>query len=101
MDDMNDMVREDVEKFRRYRGRGGVERTLPALVELALTGTTALIALVWLGSLYFVPDPIPGQMWMGIGMLGLVIVGVPAAAVALLRRGGVDTLLRVLERAGR
>lgn len=94
--DVNDAFSDDIEKFRDLEGRDGFDLTPPAALELAFASLTALVALGWLVSLLWVPDTINGQTWMGLGALGMVMFGAPAAAIYGLRRGGMDIVKRVI-----
>lgn len=90
--DLNSEFRDDVQKFRKLNRRDGMDWSLPAFIELAFGSLTAVAGLAWLVSLWWVPDVIPGTTWMGLGMLGLVLFGGPAALVYGLRRGGADVV---------
>lgn len=90
-DDLDRMVREDIDAVRSL-ARGGVDTSVPVLLELGLASLTGLVLLCWLLALLWVPDPIPGDMWMAIGMLGLVLFGLPAGTIYVLRRGGADVV---------
>lgn len=93
---MNDALSDDMEKFRELEGSGGFDMSPPAVIELAFASLTALVALGWLVSLLWVPDAINGQTWMGLGALGMVMFGVPAGAIYVLRRGGIDVVKAVI-----
>lgn len=94
--DVNDAFSDDMEKFRDLEGRDGFDLTPPAAIELGFASLTAVVALAWLVSLLWVPDTINGQTWMGLGALGMVMFGAPAAAIYALRRGGMQVLQTVI-----
>ena len=94
-DDINEMAREDVEKFKNLSG-DGMEWSLPAMIELVLGALTTGVVLTWLISMYWVPDPIDGSIWMGLGMLGAAVFGLPLAVIVVMRRGGADVIRAVV-----
>lgn len=97
-DDLDDAVQRDLEQFRRLQQNGGVDTSVPALVELIFASIAAVIALVWFAAMFlWVPDPVPGTVWMGFGLFGLGIFGGAAGLIYVLRRGGATTI-RVLVR---
>lgn len=96
-DDMSDMVKDDMETFRRLQSKD-VGSSIPAIIELVLAGATALVGVVWIVSLYWVPDVIASRVWMLGGVFGLGIFGVPAAIMYLARRGGVEMVERLVQR---
>ena len=89
-------IERDIEKFRRYRRRDGRDLAPGAIAEGAFAAVLGLTGLVWLVLLWFTPDPVPSTLWMGVGMLGLVLFGLPAGAIYVLRRGGAETLRRLV-----
>lgn len=90
-------LQKDLEKFREFRNRdGGLTTSVPSLLELAFGSLTALLGIVWLVSLWWVPDVIAGETWMGLGILGIVLVGLPFLAIYWFRRGGIDVLRALL-----
>jgi len=93
-DDIGEMVESDVEKFKRLRSRGGWG--LPGYLELGFGAVTGVVLVGWLLALLWVPDPIDGNAWMGVGMLALLLTGVPTAAIFWLRRGGADIVRAVV-----
>lgn len=84
-DDLPGDPSEDVQKIRELRNRDGNWEP-PAVIEGVFASLTALVGLVWFLGL-FVLD-VDGTTWMGLGALGAVLFGVPAALVYALRRGG-------------
>jgi len=94
--DVNDALSDDIDKFRELESGGGFDLTPPAAIEIGFASLTAVVALGWLVSLLWVPDTIDGQTWMGLGTLGLVMFGAPAAAVYALRRGGMEIVRDVI-----
>jgi len=89
-------LQEDIEKIRRYRGQGIRDVGLAALVEGVFASLTGLVGIVWFASLYWVPDVIPSETWMAAGMVGLLVFGLPAGAIYMLRRGGAQVIERVI-----
>lgn len=94
--DADDLIREDIEKFQRMRGQD-MDMSLPSMVELGFFSLTALVAVSWLVALFFTPDPIPGETWLGLGGLGMTMFGIPAALIYWLRRGGAATIAAFVE----
>lgn len=100
-DDYGDLWRDDVRRVREVAGGGGgVDTSLPAMVEGGFGALTALVGLVWFLMLFWVPDPISGGAWMGFGMLGLVLFGAPTGAIYALRRGGAEVVREVARSVG-
>lgn len=98
--DPSDLLEDDFRKFQQYRGKG-MDTSIPAMLELGFGAVTLLIGFVWLVSLYWVPDPIDGQVWMQAGMLGLLIFGGPAGLIFMLRRGGSEVLMAMVREFAR
>lgn len=86
---MSDMVQDDLEKVRSVSS-GGIDTSIPALIELTLGVATAFVALGWLAALLWVPDPVDGLTWMSVGATLMSLFGIPAALVYGLRRGGAE-----------
>lgn len=84
--DIDDLISDDIENIRNRQG--GMDRTLPAMVELGFLSLTALAGVGWLIALFFTPDPIPSGVWLGGGMLAVGAFGFPAAVIYIMRRGG-------------
>jgi len=95
--DINDEFSDDIDKFRNLDTGGGFDMAPPALLELAFLSLTALVGLAWLVGLFFVPETgLDGPTWMGLGALGVVMFGLPAAAIYGLRRGGMGVVRAVV-----
>lgn len=94
-DDPQELLRNDLEKFGDLSG-DGFDTSLPAMIELGFVAMTTLVLLCWLVMLLWVPDPIDGQQWMGFGMVGLLMFGVPGGLLFILRRGGAAVLIAVI-----
>jgi len=94
-DDMNDMLGDDLEKFQSMSGQG-MDTTIPALIELGFAICLALVALAWFAALLWTPDPIGGTTWMGLGVLGGILFGVPLGLIYALRRGGKELIGRTI-----
>lgn len=90
-----EMAQDDIETVRRGM-QGGVDTSVPAIAEGVLGALTALAVLAWLVSMWWVPEVIDGQLWLGGGLLGLTALGVPTLGIYVLRRGGVRVLERLL-----
>lgn len=91
-DDLDGMLKDDLEKFQSMRGNGGMDTTLPALIELAFTALTGLVVIAWFLSLFLLSDSVDGVTLMSLGMLGLVMFGLPAGLIYALRRGGATVI---------
>lgn len=98
--DPGDMLKDDLEKVSDLRS-GGMDTSIPALMELAFGSLAGLTALLWIVALFWVPDPITGQTWMGLGALGGVLFGLPAGAIFMLRRGGAEVLMAIVRESAR
>lgn len=99
--DPSGMLEDDLETISSLWSGDGMDTSIPALVELAFGSLTAISALAWIVLLFFVPDVVGGQAWMALGGLALVLFGVPAGVVYVLRRGGSDVLMAMIrEHAG-
>lgn len=98
-DDFNELARKDLEKVSAYQGQG-LDTSLPAMIELGFGSLTALVAICWFVAMYWVPDPIPGTTWFGVGMVGLVLFGLPAGTIFVLRRGGADVVRAIAQSMG-
>ena len=96
--DIEGMVQDDIAKVKSVSGNGGMDTSLPALMELAFASLTGVTAVVWFLAILLVPDTIDGITWMSLGALGLVLFGLPAGLLYLLRRGGA-TVIRDLVRS--
>lgn len=94
--DRHEMLQDDIEKFRDLQGRGGLEATPPAILEIVGGILTAVLVLVWLAAMLWVPDPIDGRAWFAFGMLSLGLFGGPTAAIYWLRRGGAEVILQLI-----
>jgi len=93
--DLDSMVKNDLEKFQDLDGDMSMDP--PAILELVFISLTAVTVLAWFASMFLlVPDTIPSKVWMGGGLFGLVVFGVPAALVFFLRRGGVEVVRAVV-----
>jgi len=90
------MVSNDMDRMQRVGSGDGMDWSVPAVVELTFLSLTALVGIVWLVSLLWVPEPIDGQTWMGMGMLGLLMFGAPAGMVFALRRGGAEMVRAII-----
>lgn len=99
--DPQEMIEEDMEKFRRLQESGGFDNSLPAWLELIGATLTAILVGLWMLSLLWVPDPIGGRAWMGVGMIGLVLFGGPTALIYWLRRGGAQLLIDLARSVGK
>lgn len=100
-DDLGELVRNDVQRFRELRrSDGGLDSGLPAMIELGFGSLSALAGLTWVLMLLWVPDPIDGGTWMGFGMLGLVLFGLPTGLIYVLRRGGAEVVREVVRGMG-
>jgi hypothetical protein len=94
--DFEASAREDIEKARRM-SRDGVDTAPPALIEIVLLTLASLVAVAWLAALYlWVPETISGTEWMSLGVIGGLIFGGPAVAIYWLRRGGIETIQRLI-----
>lgn len=94
---MNDMLQDDLDKFREIRGSGGMDTSIPALIELGFGVATALVALGSLVALMlWVPDTVDGTSWMGVSAVCLAVTGIPAGAVYGLRRGGAEMIQAIV-----
>ncbi|MFW5900393.1 MAG: hypothetical protein ACOCTH_01285 [Halodesulfurarchaeum sp.] len=94
-DDFSGMVEDDLERVSGLVG-GGLDTSIPSIIELFFGAATTFVAVTWFVTMFFVPDPIDGQAWFSLGMLGLFLFGVPAAGTYWLRRGGADVIMAVL-----
>ncbi len=93
-EDLEEMVQKDKERFRDLSGGDGMDLSPPALIELVFFSLTALTLLAWLASLFLFD--VDGQTWMGLGALGLVMFGLPAGLIFVLRRGGAEVVERMI-----
>ena len=84
-DDLPGDPSEDLDKFRELRNRGGGWEP-GALIEGVFASLTALVGVAWFIGLFLVD--VDGTTWMGLGALGGLLFGVPAAIIYGLRRGG-------------
>lgn len=96
----SDLIQDDLEKFQRYSGDGGMDFSPAAIIELSLLSLTGFVALGWLVAIFWVPDPIDGQVWMGLGALGLVVFGLPTGLIMAFRRGAGEIALAMLREIG-
>lgn len=94
-DDIQDWLERDKERLQNMN-TGGREWGVAGYLEAGLASITALIALAWLLSMWWVPDPIDGTTWMGLGMLGMALFGLPTVAIYWLRRGGTVVVREIL-----
>lgn len=94
-DDLDEMVRQDIEQLRRL-ATNRQDTGLPVLIEVVLWSLTAVVAIVWLLAMFWTPDPIPAGAWLGLGMLGLGLFGLPAGAMYVLRNGGATVIRGVV-----
>jgi len=94
--DLDGMVQDDLEKFQDLDGDMSMDP--PAILELVLLTLTAVTVLAWFASMFLlVPETIPSKVWMGGGMLALVVLGVPTGLVFAMRRGGVEVVRAVVQ----
>lgn len=92
-----DMAEDDLEKVRRGMSGDGRDWKLPAIIEGIFLSLLALCGLAWLAMLFYTPDPIPGESWLGFGLLAATLLGLPAAAIHVLRTGGEDVERKLRE----
>lgn len=88
--------RDDVEKFKRLRRRDKQGWSLGSVVELIFASLAGLSALAWFIAMWFVPDPVPGDLWLGLGGLAVAVFAGPAFAIYQLRRGGLGRLRQLI-----
>jgi len=86
----------DLEKFRQMRRQDG-NRSAGGWLEGVLAMAASLVACAWFVTMWlWVPDPIDGQTWMGLGALGMSVTGVPAAIIYYGRRGGAEMFKQII-----
>ncbi|MFW5956347.1 MAG: hypothetical protein ACOCQY_02975 [Halorhabdus sp.] len=96
--DVEEMVQDDMDRFRDLSG-DGMEMSFPAILELSFLSLTGVSLIGWFLSLFLFD--VDGPTWMGMGMLFLVLFGLPTALIFGLRRGGaeiVDGLIQQIVR---
>ena len=97
--DLEGMAGDDIDRLKRMRRSGDMGPG--AKFELTFGGLTVLTGMVWMGSILWVPDPIDGGAWMGVGLLFLGLFGAPTAAIYWLRRGGAAVVRDVIREVAR
>ena len=94
-DDLPGDPQQDIERLKDM-SRGGMDTSPDAIAEGVLSVLFGLVAIGWLVAIWWVPDTIAGEVWLGAGIVGGIVFGVPLAAIMALRRGGVSQLARAL-----
>lgn len=92
--DLERLVEEDKEKFKDLSF--STDTSAPAIAEGVLIGLAGVVCMAWLVALFWVPDTIDGTTWMSLGVLGLLLTATPAGAIYWLRRGGIETIARMI-----
>lgn len=91
---------DDVEKFKQLRRRDKQGWSVGSVLEIVFITLAGLVAVSWFVAMFFVPDPVPGDMWLGLGGLGILVTGVPALVIYHLRRDGLEVLQRLIREVG-
>lgn len=92
-DDLPGDPGEDIQKFRELRNRDQ-SWSIPGILEGVLAACTGLVAVVWFAGLFLLD--VEGTTWMGLGALGGLLFGTPAAIVYGLRRGGAEIVRQTI-----
>jgi len=96
-DDIPGDPQKDLEKFRRMR-RQDNSRSAGGWLEAILGLAAAIVAAAWFVTMWlWVPDPIDGPTWMGLGALGMSVTGLPAAIIYYGRRGGARVAKQLIQ----
>lgn len=104
--DMDDLVQSDANKaqnaWKQYK-RGNWKPNFPKLLESVMWSLCILSVVFIVGALPFVGEEkaIPGEVWMGLGTLGIVGFGLCAMLIRLISRsfGDADkTMSQAFER---
>lgn len=97
-DDIPGDWQEDVQKFKQMRRRDN-NRQAGGWLEAILGVLAALVGVAWFVTMWlWVPEPIDGPTWMGLGALGMSVTGLPAAIIYYARRGGARVFKREIRR---
>ena len=92
-DDLNDALADDMRRAQRAVSGGGPSLSPAAMLEAVFATLAAATMLAWLVAMVlWVPDPIPGHVWMGFGLFGMAVFAAPAGAIYVLRRGGAGVI---------
>jgi len=97
--DPEGMASRDIQRLKQMQSTGDVGPG--ARLELVFGGLTMMTGMVWMLSIIWVPDPIDGGVWMGLGLLFLGMFGAPTGAVYWLRRGGADIVRQMVRQVVR